>query len=288
MPPSLLGTASPQVLPVCQEEGYASHPRLPTHGSAQPQPATVTPPTHPLGDDALDEGGGCHVEGWVPHTNVGRNLLALEVRDLQKWTSRAHGTRSSRAPAPRMQWRCGPAPSMQAGMWHAEMSSAWMLPWHGTSSAPANQAPVNKLSPHLLCRPLLNRDEAAVVQLRVDGSGRRGHEEGHVVVVGGHGVAERANLVGCTGSKAPRGWGAQWFGHAATLCQAATLSTCHCTAGSAGLPRSCHSARNPPVSPFAAMRSAPTTTASTLPCAIRAAAAESQMRVEGRPSCTSS
>jgi len=42
------------------------------------------------------------------------------------------------------------------------------------------------------------------------------------------------------------------------------------------------------VSPLAATLSAPTTMASTLPCAIRAAAAESQMRVAGKPSCISS
>ena len=42
------------------------------------------------------------------------------------------------------------------------------------------------------------------------------------------------------------------------------------------------------VSPFAATLSAPTTTASTLPAAIRDAAAESVMSVAGRPSCTSS
>ena len=47
-------------------------------------------------------------------------------------------------------------------------------------------------------------------------------------------------------------------------------------------------AAHPPVSPLAAMRSAPTTTASTLPSAINAAAAESQIRVAGRPSCTNS
>ena len=42
------------------------------------------------------------------------------------------------------------------------------------------------------------------------------------------------------------------------------------------------------VSPLAAMRSAPTTTASTFPAAMSAAAALSAIRVAGRPSCTSS
>ena len=42
------------------------------------------------------------------------------------------------------------------------------------------------------------------------------------------------------------------------------------------------------VSPFAAILSAPTTTASTLPCAISAAAAESTTSVAGRPAWTSS
>ena len=69
-----------------------------------------------------------------------------------------------------------------------------------------NPHAINVLPAHLLRRTLLNRDQAAIVQLRVDGCGGRRHKEGHIVVVCGHRVAERANLVGCRGMGQRRGW----------------------------------------------------------------------------------
>lgn len=161
---------------------------------------------------------------------------------------------------------------------------------------------------YLFGRALLNGDEPAVVELRVNGGGGRRHKEGHVVVMRSHRVAEGANLVGCAG-KEPRvrrrrreagrarreglqvvlkrrGVQASRHRQRARSWHAAWLAAC---AGVAVWLRSgLAAAARPPVSPLAAMRSAPTTTASTLPAAMRAAAAESQIRVEGRPSCTSS
>lgn len=108
MPPSLLGTAGPWGSRSPRRRALQA-----TQGCPHKTPLSRSrpqSPTHPLGDDALDEGGGGDIEGWVPYANVSRNLLALEVRDLQQWASRAHGTRPSRAPARGMQWRCSPAP----------------------------------------------------------------------------------------------------------------------------------------------------------------------------------
>lgn len=63
---------------------------------------------------------------------------------------------------------------------------------------------------HLFWGALLNGYEAAVVQLGVDGGGGRGHKEGDAVVVRGHGVAERADLVGCRRGGSAKEGSARW------------------------------------------------------------------------------
>lgn len=127
-----------------------------------------------LGDDAFNESGGGDVKAGVPHINLSRHSLSLEVRDLQA------GKRMAGA---------GAASTGEQGRRCSEECS---------SSGRAAALLTGLSSTRLLGGPLLDGDEAAVVQGGVDRGRGRGNEEGHVMVVRRHRVAEGANLVGCS------------------------------------------------------------------------------------------
>lgn len=134
---------------------------------------------HPFGDDALNQHSGGDIKGGVPHPDLGSDALALEVRDLwvggessewNTWCGKKHM---------RMTWQGGgQGGAVHRGGLQPRGASSWCtpaecdyMPREGDSSSGRSSSSRHMLGrprcfAHLLRRPLLNRNQGAIVQLQ--------------------------------------------------------------------------------------------------------------------------